>query len=59
MSEKERTLEVEQHFAALKLIDLLYAKGLVNQATYDNIRSHEGETAKPGWVSRETKDKNE
>lgn len=59
MSEKERTLTVNPHFAAMKLIDLLLAKGLINQATYDNIQAHEGENARPGWMSRNTANEDE
>jgi hypothetical protein len=31
--------EIETQYAALVLIDILYEKGLINKATYENIQN--------------------
>ena len=34
-------IKVDKNVAALKLIEILLAKGMINQATYTNIVKHE------------------
>ena len=43
---------IDNHYAALALIDVLYKEGLINKETYNNIMAHEdAKTDKPIWAS--------
>ena len=43
-------IKIDEHYAALKLIEMLYNKSLINKATYENIMEHEGqEKESPIW----------
>ena len=34
-------IKIDKNVAAMKLIEILLAKGMINQATYTNIEKHE------------------
>lgn len=40
-SEHQTGLKIDKNVAAMKLIEILLAKGMINQATYTNIVKHE------------------
>lgn len=45
-------MKIDNHYAALALIDVLYKKGLINKETYNNIMAHEdAKSDKPVWAT--------
>ena len=35
-----KAIQIDFHFAAVKMIEVLYLRGLINEATYSNILDH-------------------